>query len=615
MENSLFFPTFAELKLQIAMEQHQQKPKRIPYGMQNWEDLRLRNCYYVDKTRFIPEIEAANDFFFFIRPRRFGKSLLMNMLSHYYDIRKTALFDRLFGDLWIGSHPTPECNKYLVLYLNFSAFSGDLAGYKERMDGYCQIQFEEFVTKYSDLLPANALEALRVQKGAANQLLSLVRSSNEARQSIYLFIDEYDHFTNVILSDPDTEKGYKAETHGAGAFRAFFNAIKTGAVTSIKRLFVTGVSPVTMDDLTSGFNIGTNYTMQPEFNAMVGFTEQEVREMLDYYRQFYPFKHTTDELIEIMRPWYDNYCFSDDCLDEPPMYNSDMVLYFVYFYTKDKGQLPKSMLDNNIRTDYNKLRMLIRKDREFEHDATVIQRIVETGGITAKLKDSFPSERITDPDNFVSLLYYFGLLTITGTYRGKIVFSIPNQVVREQMYGYLTDAYRENHLSFDGQQHSLLMENMAYDGDWRPFFEKMSITLKRFAAQRDLQKGEAFVHGFTLSQTCLTSLYLPVSELDAGVKSRVLIEGEEVVIGGYADIYLQPMLGIYPDIEHSYVLELKYLPSKTTDAEVATARETAIDQLTRYAESVGVERTIGHTRLHRLILLWRGMDLAVAEEL
>ena len=589
----------------------QQKPKRLPYGMQNWEDVRLTNHYYVDKTRFIPEIEAANHFFFFIRPRRFGKSLLMNMLRQYYDVRKAPLFERLFGDLWIGQHPTEAHNTYLVLYLNFAAFSGGLEGYKERMDDYCNIQFVSFLRSYSDCFDPNAVQELNQREGVANQLSFLVDACDKARKPIYLFIDEYDHFTNAILSDPGTERGYKAETHGTGAFRAFFDAIKAGTDSAIKRLFVTGVSPVTMDDLTSGFNIGTNYTMQPEFNAMVGFTEQEVREMLDYYRQFYTFRHTTDELIEIMRPWYDNYCFSEDCLDEPPMYNSDMVLYFVYFYTKDKGRLPKSMLDNNIRTDYNKLRMLIRKDREFENDATVIQHIVETGGITAKLNDSFPSERIIDPDNFVSLLYYFGLLTIAGRggLRG-IKFRIPNQVVREQIYGYLTEAYRANDLSADEQQRRLLMENMAIDGDWQPFFQLMATTLKRFAAQRDLQKGEAFVHGFTLSQTCLTDLYLPVSELDAGVRD---LSGRGS--GGYADIYLQPMLGIYPDIEHSYVLELKYLPSKATDAEVAAAREKAVEQITRYAESVGVERTAGHTKVHRLILVWRGMDIAVGEEL
>ena len=592
------------------MTTEQQKPKRLPYGKQNWEDVRLSNFYYVDKTRFIPEIEAANEYFFFIRPRRFGKSLLLSMLRQYYDLNKATSFDRLFGDLWIGQHPTREHNTYLVLYLNFSTFSGDLEGYKERMDDYCNTHYEGFIRDYADQLPSNALELLRSKKGAANQLDALVRSCNEAGRQMYLFIDEYDHFTNAILSDPGTEHGYKSETHGTGAYRAFFNAIKAGAVTAIKRLFVTGVSPVTMDDLTSGFNIGTNYTMNSKFNAMVGFTEQEVREMLDYYRQYYPFRHTTDELLEIMKPWYDNYCFSVKCLDEPPMYNSDMVLYFVYNYIDGKGRLPDNMLDSNIRTDYGKLRMLIRKDRGFEHDASVIQHIVETGGITAKLKDSFPSERITDPDNFVSLLYYFGLITIAGTYRGKIEFRIPNQTVREQIYGYLTDTYRDNDLSVEERIHSLLMENMAYDGDWKPFFEYITDTLKRFASQRDLQKGEAFVHGFTLSQTCLTSLYLPVSELDAGVRDY---SGRGS--GGYADIYLQPMLGIYPDIEHSFVLELKYLSSKATDAELAAARETAIGQITRYAESVNVERTSGHTKVHRLILIWRGMDLAVAEEL
>ena len=210
----------------------------------------------------------------------------------------------------------------------------------------------------------------------------------------------------------------------------------------------------------------------------------------------------------------------------------------------------------------------------------------------------------------MSLLYYFGLITIAGNGLRGVQFRIPNQTVREQIYGYLTDTYRDNDLSVEERIHSRLMENMAIDGDWKPFFEYITDTLKRFASQRDLQKGEAFVHGFTLSQTCLTSLYLPVSELDAGVRDY---SGRGS--GGYADIYLQPMLGIYPDIEHSFVLELKYLPSKATDAELAAARETAIGQITRYAESVNVERTSGHTKVHRLVLIWRGMDLAVAEEL
>ncbi|MBR6866978.1 MAG: AAA family ATPase [Prevotella sp.] len=590
-------------------------PKRIPYGMQNWEDVRLDNCYYVDKTRFIAEIEASNMYFFFIRPRRFGKSLLMNMLRQYYDVRKADLFERLFGDLWIGQHPTPTHNKYLVLYLNFSMVSGGIEGYEESLNSHVQIHTDDFCHRYADLLPPETLEGLKEKKSARAMIDYISAMARRTGQQIYLFIDEYDHFTNAILADPSTETAYKLQTHGTGAFREFFNALKGGSDSAIKRLFITGVSPVTMDDLTSGFNIGTNYTTQPQFNAMVGFTEQEVRDMLDYYRQYYTFNHTTDELIEVMKPWYDNYCFAPECLDESPLYNSDMVLYFVDNYIRRKGELPEKMLDANIRTDYSKLRMLIRKDRGFEQssaqgdtflgkNASIIQHIVETGTITADLKYHFPSESITDPDNFVSLLYYFGMLTIAGKggLRG-VKFRIPNQVVREQMYGYLERAYRVNDLSIEEWQRRHLMADMAADGAWRPFFDFIAETLRRFSSQRDKQKGEAYVHGFTLAQTCLTDFYLTVSELDAGVG------------GGYADIYLQPRLGVYPDIAHSYVLELKYLPGHATDADVARARAEAINQITRYAEAVALERTYKPTTLHRLVLLWRGMELAVAEEI
>ena len=431
------------------MTVQQEKPKRIPYGMQNWEDVRLSNYYYVDKTQFIPEIEDANRFFFFIRPRRFGKSLMLNMLKQYYDIKKADHFDRLFGDLWIGSHPTPDRNTYLVLYLDFSNISGGLGDYRSSLNTYCGLMMDDFCHRYADLLPEGATEGLRQLSTAKDMLNYLCIMASRAEKKIYLFIDEYDHFTNDILSAPSTERGYKSETHGTGAIRSFFNTVKSGTNTAIKRLFITGVSPVTMDDLTSGFNIGTNYTMHSIFNSLVGFTEEEVSEMLDYYRQHYPFHHTTEELIEMMKPWYDNYCFSVKCVNQPPMYNSDMTLYFLYNYIDNGGQFPEQMLDTNIRTDYNKLRMLIRKDRGFDHNASIIQHIVETGGITAELKDHFPSEGITNPDNFVSLLYYFGMLTIVGSSLKGVKFRIPNQTVREQLYGYLTDTYRENDLDID----------------------------------------------------------------------------------------------------------------------------------------------------------------------
>ena len=263
--------------------------KRIPYGMMNFAVIRRDDCYYVDKTRFIPMIEEADKFFFFIRPRRFGKSLTVNMLQHYYDILAKDKFEALFGDLYIGKHPTRDRNSYLVLYLNFSGIVGELHNYRKGLDAQCQTMFDYFCDIYADYLPKGIKEELDKKEGAVEQFEYLFTECNKTNQRIYLFIDEYDHFTNAILSDIESLHRYTDETHGEGYLRAFFNKIKAGTYSSIERCFITGVSPVTMDDLTSGFNIGTNYSLTPEFNEMIGFTEEEVRQMLTYYSTTSPF--------------------------------------------------------------------------------------------------------------------------------------------------------------------------------------------------------------------------------------------------------------------------------------------------------------------------------------
>ena len=224
-----------------------------------------------------------------------------------------------------------------------------------------------------------------------------------------------------------------------------------------------------MDDLTSGFNIGTNYSLTSEFNEMMGFTEEEVCEMLTYYSTNSPFRHTVDELIGIMKLWYDNYCFAQECYGDTTMYNSNMVLYFVKNYIMS-GKAPWDMVEDNIRIDYEKLRMLIRKDKEFAHDASVVQTLVSQGYITGELKKGFPAVSITNPDNFVSLLYYFGMLTISGLHKGKTKLTIPNQVVQEQLYTYLLNTYNDAGLSFSSYEKSELASRLAYDGEWKAYF-------------------------------------------------------------------------------------------------------------------------------------------------
>ena len=574
--------------------------KRIPYGMQNFESVIMEDCYYVDKTPFIEEIEDANKYFFFIRPRRFGKSLTISMLENYYDINKKDKFESLFGKLYIGQNPTPEHNQYLVIHLNFSVVNAGLDDYKDGLDAHCNIMFCSFCNVYAHLLPANTKEEMNKRDGAVEQLEFLCQICKEVGQKIYLFIDEYDNFTNMILANKDHEKRYREQTHGEGYLRRFFNAIKSASGSSLGRVFVTGVSPVTMDDLTSDFNIGTNYSLNPRFNEMTGFTEEEVREMLEYYAGVLPFNHTVDELIQVMKPWYDNYCFAEEAYGKTTMYNSVMVLYFLDHYIRSDYNIPKKMVETNIRIDYDKIRMLIRHDKDFSDDAIIIQDLVTKGFVTGQLVENFPAEQINDPDNFLSLLFYFGMVTIDGTQSGATRFVIPNEVVRDQMYTYLLATYKENDLTFESYDKNKLESQMAFHGNYKPYFDYIADCLKRYASQRDKQKGEAFVHGFTLAMTSQCSFYRPVSELDND--------------GGYADIFLLPLTDIYKDMTDSYIVELKYCKAATTDEQVQQLYQEASAQICRYADSDIVRESVKTTTLHKLVVIYRGTEMVVCRE-
>lgn len=575
--------------------------KRIPYGMQNFEDVIKEDCYYVDKTPFIEQIEESNKYFFFIRPRRFGKTLTLSMLENYYDINKKDKFEEIFGKLYIGQNPTPEHNTYLIIHLNFAEVAAGLDDYKDGLDNHCSLVFNFFCDIYAHILPANTKEGLEKLTDAVSQLRFLCQKCQEVGKKIYLFIDEYDNFTNMILAHEEHLMRYRNQTHGEGYLRQFFNTIKGAAGNTLGRVFVTGVSPVTMDDLTSGFNIGTNYSLSPDFNEMTGFTEEEVRKMLDYYGSVLPFNHTTDELIKVMKPWYDNYCFAEDRYGETTMYNSVMVLNFVDNYIRSNYQIPKKMVETNIRIDYDKLRMLIRHDKEFAHDASIIQQLVTQGFVIGTLNENFPAERINDPDNFLSLLFYFGMVTIDGTYKGETKFIIPNEVVRDQMYTYLLDTYKENDLVYDRYSKGKLESKLAYDGEFKPYFEYIADCLKKYSSQRDKQKGEAFVHGFTLAMTSQNKFYRPISELDND--------------GGYADIFLSPLCDIYKDMVDSYIIELKYCKSQTTDEQVKKFFEEASAQISRYADSDMVREAVKTTKLHKLVVIYRGAEMVACEEI
>lgn len=570
--------------------------KKIPYGLTDYERITKENYYYVDKTHFIPVIEQAAPFFFLIRPRRFGKSLLLNVLTWYYDMNRKDRFNDVFEQRYIAQHPTPEQGRYMILSFNFSAINPDPEQVQASFHSHCTIRFIAFAQSYGHLFNPGFAEQLEQQPTADAKLSYLTTQAALLNLPIYLIIDEYDNFCNTMLARQGTSH-YQTLTHSDGFFRFFFNKIKEAATGDgpVKRMFITGVSPVTMDDVTSGFNIGSNQSADSRFNAIVGFTETEVRQMLAYYKEAGLIPDEIEKVLAHMKPWYNNYCFSEDSIGQS-MYNSDMVLYYLNYYLPH-GKSPAEMVDNNVRTDYNKLRHLIRLDKKLGLNFSVIQEIIEQGQTTGTIKTAFPAEALTELNSFKSLLFYFGMLSIEQIYRGKTVLSVPNLTVREQLYSYIVEAYQQAGLfriNFD--KLGDLAINMAYEGEWRAVFEYMAAELQNQSAIREFIEGEAHVKGFLLAYLGMTTPFIIWPEYEAAK--------------GYADFYFQPDLMRRPDIEYSYIAEIKYLKHTASQNEVEAVRKEASSQLQRYASDPKVTSTTGNTKLRLITIVFRAWELA-----
>ena len=409
--------------------------RQLPLGISDFGLVVKQGCYYVDKTMYIPRLEMASNYLFLVRPRRFGKSLLLSMLKSYYDINEKDRFDEYFGPLWIGSHPTQYRNRYAVLHLDFSQVTGTIDELKANFDDYCGIKLDGFAQRYEHLFYDGFANDMKQWDWASKKLNFLGSMAKEHQVPLYLIIDEYDNFTNTVLNQHGQDI-YTGLTHGEGFYRDIFKIFKP----NFERVLMLGVSPVTMDDLTSGYNIATNITADAAFNHMLGFSEEEVRLMFRYYSETGLLKGDADTMIQEMKPWYDNYCFAKEGLSESRVFNSNMVLYYLSTQIAE-GHAPDEMTDPNARTDYQKMKRLIQLDRLEPQRKSIIYKIAEEGYIYSRLVPYFPASEMVKFDNFVSLLYYYGMLTITGNNGLMLRLGIPNNNVRKQYYGYLLEEY------------------------------------------------------------------------------------------------------------------------------------------------------------------------------
>lgn len=585
----------------MATEKH---IRLLPYGESDFVKLRKGDkFYYVDKTMYIPMLEQKS-FQTFLRPRRFGKSLMLNMLAAYYDINFADQFDELFGNLWIGRHPTEERNQYMILKFNFSSVDPDPAEVQKSFNQNVLETLRNFAVKYKDYLPEGTIEAIENQDNSNSAFDMLEKRTMFSDKRIYAIIDEYDNFANTMLADD--EGNYTNLTHGDGFFRLFFNSLKAATTNNnaaVSRIMISGVTPLTLSDVTSGYNIGYNISTDFQFNSMVGFTETEFRQMLEYYRDATGvFRHSVDELIEIAKPWYDNNCFSTRAVGGERMFNSDMSLYFLNDYLNNQGELPEDMVDSNIRTDYEKMAKLIRFEKKFGEKTSLIQQITTDGKIFARIKPEFSLSDLTKYENLVSLMFYMGLLSIGDIQMGTPLLVIPNATVNQQYFNYMQHAY-DSQIEWKTNANIMATygRKLAWEGEHEKFFRYIASCMKDSSSNRDFDVyGEAFVKGFFLAQFGADLNYYTTFT-------------ERELNHGYSDIYLQPRLGT----PNAYVIELKYCKYNSSDAEIDALLAQARTQLPNYiaTKNLKQEATDGGWTLHGIILVFNGWELARYERI
>ena len=569
---------------------------QIPYGIMDFRRLRNEGYYYVDKTQYLAQMEARDSFIFFVRPRRFGKSLFISMMESYYDINQKKDFKKLFGDLWIGKHPTRNANRFMTLKLDFSKVGGTGEALERAFEEHIDSRLVDFADRYAQTLGdvfARRFEDL----GVVGRFNAITARSRALGIPLFLIIDEYDNFTNQMIRSTGVDE-YRGITHGAGFYRNWFKKFKG----DFDRIFMTGVSPVTMDDLTSGFNIAANLSLDAACNATLGFSEAEVVKMYADFKGTGKFTSGDPAaIVQSIKPWYDGYCFSEKKVGTECVFNSDMTLYHLK-HLVDTGEPPKNMVDVNIRTDYEKLKTIADLQRTVLHiegsnAIPVTEKLLVGGGIQFNLVDSFPVEDIIKPVNFKSLFFYYGLLSMVGMEDGDPVFGVPNACVERQMCDYLRNAYMPP--GKDWSDWEAAARRFALHGEWKPFLEMVSDNYAESVPVRGSLGGEYRLQGY--------------HQAEFGHVKHFLARPEMELAHGFSDFFLFPDRMRFPNVPHSYIIEFKYAKAGAKKAELAKQRKEGVAQLKCYAKDKMVPVLAKGTTLHLIFVQYRGPKMVACE--
>jgi len=406
---------------------------KFPYGISDFQSVMLENYFYVDRTDRIPLIEESGKQLLFLRPRRFGKSLLLSMLENYYDVARAEQFEELFGNLAIGRNPTKLHNRFFILKWDFSAINphGDLEQIRQALFNYINQSIKDFTAYYKKFFTDKPEINPNDAQVSLQSFFSLVRLS---QYKLYLLIDEYDNFANEIMMGgrPDSQDRYKALLYGEGLLKSLFKLIKSaGAGLGLDRVFITGVSPMVLVDITSGYNIAENISLNKEFNDLCGFWETEISDILQHIAAECDYsQEETEQALNMMKTYYNGYCFS--YLTDARVYNPTLAIYFFKSFQKN-CEYPQDMLDSNLAMDRSKLRYIAQKNYGEE---LIVQSLANQPASVASLSNRFGIEDLyhmqKDMAHTASLLYYIGILTLGRKDRfGRFKLHIPNLVVRK----------------------------------------------------------------------------------------------------------------------------------------------------------------------------------------
>ena len=569
---------------------------QIPYGVSDFRTIRNEGLYYVDKTQYLAQMEARDRFIFFVRPRRFGKSLFISMMESYYDLNQKKDFKKLFGDLWIGKHPTRNANRFMTLKLDFSKVGGTGEELERAFEEHIGKRLDDMVSRYPSCFDAEFRASFAGQTASA-KILDVVSKAQREDIPLYLIIDEYDNFTNQMIRSTGVDE-YHDITHGAGFYRNWFKKFKG----DFDRIFMTGVSPVTMDDLTSGFNIATNLTLDAACNATLGFSEAEVLKMYSDFKGTDKFtRGDPAEIVRSIKPWYDGYCFAEKKVGVESVFNSDMTLYHLK-HLVETGEPPKNMVDINIRTDYEKLKTIADLQSTVLHiegsnALPVTEKLLVGGKIQFALSETFPVEDLIKPLNFKSLFFYYGLLSMVGMEDGDPVYGVPNACVERQMCDYLRSAYMPP--GKDWSDWDAAARRFALHGEWRPFLEMLSDNYAESVPVRGSLGGEYRLQGY--------------HQAEFGHVRHFLARPEMELSHGFSDFFLFPDRMRFPNVPHSYIIEFKYAKAGAKKAELAKQRKEGIDQITRYAKDKMVPTLAKDTTLHLIFVQYRGPKMSSCE--